>query len=257
MMNAGQVSQSSSLESGAHEHVRIRVALADDHPIVRYALRELLMPQEDIEVIGEWAISVDMIRVAKNANADILIAGLQQPHLSRLDVLRHAGPKPKIILLSASDDKNELIQALKLGCAGVVLKRSASEDILTCIRKVYAGGMWVDCTATTIIPNQLCHGKNENREVQIDSDLEQPFFSPREREILAMVAQGTANPGIAARLFVSPQTVKNHLHRMYSKLGVTDRHELVLYAIHEGIQRAPECNGSIHRVVRRRRVHSI
>jgi two-component system, NarL family, nitrate/nitrite response regulator NarL len=157
---------------------------------------------------------------------------------------QHSARKPKLIFLS--EDKHELVQALKLGCSGVVLKRSATEDILKCIRRVYAGEIWVDCQIEAFA--LMVQAKDQNGEMP-----GRCRFSRREREILTLVGQGFTNSEIAGRLHVSTQTVKNHLHHMFDKIGATDRLELELYSIHEGLQRERECDRAIHRGVRRKK----
>ena len=217
-----------------HKPRYIRVVLADDHPIVRYALREVLTLEADIKVVGEYGVVEEALRAGRHANADIMIADFRifDPSITAaLKVFRQSERKPKLVLLSACEDKNKLVQALQFGCSGVVLKRSATEDIIACIRKVYAGGIWVDCPANALM-RQVSSPTNENCDVP-----GKPHFSRREREILYLVVQDFTNPEIAARLLVSPQTVKNHLHSMYDKIGVADRLELVLYAVHEGLER--------------------
>jgi two-component system nitrate/nitrite response regulator NarL len=226
-------SQYAQSEISAHIPHCIRVALGDDHPIIRYALREVLAAKGDIKVVGESGGGAEIFLTGTHANADVLIVDfrISDPSVrAALKVFRHSAQKPKLILLSACEDKSELVQALKLGCSGVVLKRSAAEDIVACIRKVYAGGIWVDWQPKLSGP-QLSSARNENRDVPW-----KPYFSRREGEILDLVVQGFTNPEIAARLIVSPQTVKNQLHHMYEKIGVTDRLELILYAVHEGLQ---------------------
>lgn len=232
-------SQHAPSEVAAHKLRCIRVALADDHPIIRYALREVLALEPDIEVVQESGGGADALRAGRHANADVLIADFRISDPSVTDSLkgfRHS-KKPKLILLSTSEEKSELVQALKLGCSGVVLKRSAPEEIVACIHKVYAGGIWVDWQAKA--PGyQVSSVNNENCDVP-----EKLYFSRREREILDLVVQGLTNPEIAARLLVSPQTVKNQLHHMYDKIGVTDRLELILYAVHKGFQRVTNHKG--------------
>lgn len=242
--------QPAPFEVSAQKHHCIRVALADDHPIVLYALREVLACEADMKVIGESGGGAETLRAGRYANADILIADfrISDPSVTAaLRMFQQDARKPKLILLTASVDKNELVQALKLGCSGVVLKRSAAEDIVACIRKVSAGGMWVDCQ-TEAFARLVSHAKNENHDMP-----GKPYFSRREREILDLLMQGFTNPEIARRLLVSTHTVKNHLHHMYDKIGATDRLELMLYAVHENFQRATECNRPIHSILRRRK----
>jgi DNA-binding NarL/FixJ family response regulator len=207
----------------------IRVALANDHPIVRYGLRELLTLEEDIVVVGEAVSGPEAVEVVTATNADILIVDLGSA-TSRawglLELLRRAGNLVKTIALTDSENRNDFVRAMKLGCSGIVLKQTATQEMVTCIRSVHAGGIWLDRFAT------------ENSGTTYKNAGQPPLFSRREREILALLAHGYTNPQIAAKLFLSPQTIKNHLHHMYVKIGRKDRHQLAFYAIHQGLYRA-------------------
>ena len=144
-------------------------------------------------------------------------------------------PKPRVIVLTASEDKNEFVQAMKLGCSGIVLKQTAPELIVKSIRKVYSGEIWLDSHTTAAVMRQFAapgemlgtHPGARNRE--------RSPLSQREREIVSLVAQGYKNREMAEKMFISEQTVKNHLHNIFDKLGVSDRLELALYAIHKGL----------------------
>jgi DNA-binding NarL/FixJ family response regulator len=153
--------------------------------------------------------------------------------LSALQALQQFNKKAKIIILTASEDKNEFVQAMKLGCSGIVLKQTAPELIIKSIRKVHAGEIWLDSHTTAPVmrqfaaPGDVIGGSGKTRE--------RSPLSQREREIVGLVAQGYKNKEMAEKMFISEQTVKNHLHNIFDKLGVSDRLELALYAIHKGL----------------------
>jgi len=141
-----------------------------------------------------------------------------------------------VIVLTASDDKNEFVQAMKLGTSGIVLKQTATELLIKSIRKVHAGEIWLDSHTTAAVIRQFV----ANDEAPMAAAPVQANCSPRarrsplsqrEREIVALVAQGFKNKEMAEKMFISEQTVKNHLHNIFDKLGVSDRLELALYAI--------------------------
>jgi DNA-binding NarL/FixJ family response regulator len=143
-------------------------------------------------------------------------------------------------VLTASEDKNEFVQAMKLGCSGIVLKQTAPDLIVKSIRKVHAGEIWLDSHTTAAVMRQFQTGTEGNNSAGGGKGRERSPLSAREREIVALVAQGYKNKEMAEKMFISEQTVKNHLHNIFDKLGVSDRLELALYAIHKGLHLSPD-----------------
>jgi DNA-binding NarL/FixJ family response regulator len=214
----------------------IRIVIADDHPIFRDGLRKLLSLEADFEVVGEARDGSEVIDIVRETGPDVLLLDLRMPGMDGLAVLqslKSATAKTRIIILTASEDKNEFVQAMKLGCSGIVLKQTATELLYKSIRKVHSGEIWLDSHTTAAVmrqfasPSRLAGPDRKGRE--------RSPLSQREREIVGLVAQGFKNKEIAERIFISEQTVKNHLHNIFDKLGVSDRLELALYAIHKGI----------------------
>jgi DNA-binding NarL/FixJ family response regulator len=157
--------------------------------------------------------------------------------LQRLQV---AKGKTRVIVLTASDDKNEFVQAMKLGTSGIVLKQTATDQLIKSIRKVHAGEIWLDSHTTAAVIRQFVANEDAAPPPQPLSgapprERERSPLSQREREIVALVAQGFKNKEMAEKMFISEQTVKNHLHNIFDKLGVSDRLELALYAIHNNL----------------------
>jgi two-component system, NarL family, nitrate/nitrite response regulator NarL len=215
----------------------IRLVIADDHPIFRDGLRKLLSLEDDFEVVGEARDGTEVLDLVRDKDPDVLLLDLRMPGLDGLSVLqnlKNSGSRSKVIILTASDDKNEFVQAMKLGCSGIVLKQTATELLYKSIRKVNAGEIWLDSHTTAAVMRQFASptriGPSERK------SRERSPLSQREREIVALVAQGFKNKEIADKIFISEQTVKNHLHNIFDKLGVSDRLELALYAIHKGFQ---------------------
>jgi DNA-binding NarL/FixJ family response regulator len=215
---------------------KIRVVIADDHPIVRDGLRKLLSLEDDIEVIGEASDGREVLTVVQQTDPDVVLLDLRMPNLdglSALQALQQMNKRSRIIVLTASEDKNEFVQAMKLGCSGIVLKQTAPELIVKSIRKVYSGEIWLDSHTTAAVmrqfaaPGEVIGAGGKGRE--------RSPLSAREREIVSLVAQGYKNKEMAEKMFISEQTVKNHLHNIFDKLGVSDRLELALYAIHKGL----------------------
>ena len=215
----------------------IRILIADDHPIVRDGLRKLLSLEEDFEIVGEAADGCEVLDKVQELDPDVLLLDLRMPNLdglSALQTLQQTNKRTRVIILTASEDKNEFVQAMKLGCSGIVLKQTAPELIVKSIRKVHGGEIWLDSHTTAAVMRQFAapgeiggSGSGKTRE--------RSPLSHREREIVQLVAQGYKNKEMAEKMFISEQTVKNHLHNIFDKLGVSDRLELALYAIHKGL----------------------
>jgi DNA-binding NarL/FixJ family response regulator len=219
---------------GTEERQVIRIAIADDHPIFRDGLRKLLALEEDFQVVAEAREGKEVLEILQRDEPDILLLDLKMPGLDGLATLQRLQAqkiKTRIIVLTASDNEDEYIQAMKLGTSGIVLKQTATELLIKSIRKVYAGEIWLDSRTTAAVMRQFA-SPNE----AAAKDRERSPLSQREREIVVLVAQGFKNKEIAERMFISEQTVKNHLHNIFDKLGVSDRLELALYAIHKNIR---------------------
>jgi DNA-binding NarL/FixJ family response regulator len=215
----------------------IRVVISDDHPIVREGLRRLLALEGDIQVVGEAADGEATIAMVDHLGPDILLLDLRMPGidgLSALQRLQKVNKRTRVIVLTASEDKNEFVQAMKLGCSGIVLKQTAAELIVKSIRKVHAGEIWLDSHTTAAVMRQFA-SPNDPAPQGSARPRDRSPLSQREREIVALVAQGYKNKEMAEKMFISEQTVKNHLHNIFDKLGVSDRLELALYAIHKGL----------------------
>jgi two-component system, NarL family, nitrate/nitrite response regulator NarL len=222
----------------AREERFIKVVIADDHPIVRDGLKKLLLLEDDIKVVGEASDGRQVLELMQEQEPDVLILDLRMPNLDGLSVLQtlqQSGRKTRVIVLTASDDKNEFVQAMKLGCSGIVLKQTATELIVKSIRKVYSGEIWLDSHTTAAVMRQFASPADLANGTMNGKARERSPLSTREREIVQLVAQGYKNKEMAEKMFISEQTVKNHLHNIFDKLGVSDRLELALYAIHKGL----------------------
>ena len=236
-MNPGESLPTSSDNGTEFQPQSIRVVLADDHPIVRDGLRKLLSLEDDIEVVGEASDGREVVQVVQETNPDVLILDLRMPYmdgLATLQALQQIERKVRVIVLTASEDKNEFVQAMKLGCSGIVLKQTAPELIVKSIRKVHSGEIWLDSHTTAAVMRQFAAPTDAISGAPAKGRERSPL-SQREREIVGLVAQGYKNREMAEKMFISEQTVKNHLHNIFDKLGVSDRLELALYAIHKGL----------------------
>jgi DNA-binding NarL/FixJ family response regulator len=221
---------------------KIRIAVADDHPVFLDGLCRLLAMEEDFEVVAQVRNGRYVLEMLQHYKPDILLLDLKMPGLNGLATLEHlqAAKNPtRVIVLTASDDKKEFVLAIKLGASGVVLKQSVTEMLVQSIRKVHAGDICLDSQTTAAVVRQFVApdqasapsaGQSNPRESNRSP------LSPREREIVTLVAKGFKNREMAAHLSLSEQTIKNHLRKIFDKLGVTDRLELALYVVHHNLQ---------------------
>ena len=228
---------------GGGSKSKIRIVVADDHPIFRDGLCKLLALEEDFEVVAQAQDGREVLEVLQQYEPDILLLDLKMPGLDGLGTLQRlqaARNRTRVIVLTASDDKNEFVQAMKLGTSGIVLKQTATDLLIKSIRKVHAGEIWLDSHTTAAVIRQFVSADEMPAPPQAASaasprERERSPLSQREREIVALVAQGFKNKEMAEKMFISEQTVKNHLHNIFDKLGVSDRLELALYAIHNNL----------------------
>ncbi|HLI86226.1 MAG TPA: response regulator transcription factor [Bryobacteraceae bacterium] len=227
---------------------KIRIVIADDHPIFRDGLCKLLALEEDFEVVAQASDGRQVLDIIQQLEPDILLLDLKMPGLDGLATLQRlqsSKSKTRVIVLTASDDKNEFVQAMKLGTSGIVLKQTATDMLIKSIRKVHAGEIWLDSHTTAEVIRRFVSADEMPVAAPMASSSPLPSSSPRERErsplsqrereIVALVAQGFKNKEMAEKMFISEQTVKNHLHNIFDKLGVSDRLELALYAIHNNL----------------------
>ncbi len=214
----------------------IRVLVADDHAIFREGLRKLLEGAGDISVVGEAGDGDETVRLLHKLKPDVLLLDLRMPVKDGLGVLEEMNgdsAQTRVILVTEGENEHDVVRAMRLGARGVVWKQSASSLLLKSIRKVNAGEIWLDNRMTAEVIDAFKKSSDSG------ARREKPLLSPREKEIVHLVAQGFRNREIAEKLFISEQTVKNHLHNIFDKLGVSDRLELALYAIHHRLTETP------------------
>jgi two-component system nitrate/nitrite response regulator NarL len=207
----------------------IRVLMADDHAIFRDGVRKLLEIENDIKIVGEASSGNECIRMLTKLKPDILLLDIRMPDKDGLAVLEEINfdsLTTRVIVLTAAEDDRDAVRAMRLGARGVVLKQSASDLLVKSIRRVQEGQIWLDNRVTAEVMRAFA--KSSEGEPRRDKSL----LSDREKQVVQLVAQGHSNKEIGQRLFISPQTVKNHLHNVFDKLGVSDRVELALYALH-------------------------
>lgn len=209
----------------------IRIALADDHPIVLRGLRQLFDAERDIRVVAACAGGEEVLDAIRTSEVDVLVLDLRMPGLSGLDVLRTIHDeqiKCAAVLLTASVEDDQVVEAVRLGARGIVLKEAPPSVLLECVRRVHAGHRWLDQSTLTRAFDRVVQREHASREAAA-------LLTPRETEIVRMVAEGLRNREIAARIAIAEGTVKIHLHNIYEKLGVDGRVALVVYAREKGM----------------------
>ena len=209
----------------------LRVILADDHPLVLNGLYHLLLEYPEFEVLERCTSGADAIAAVHTHKPDILVLDLLMPGKDGLQVARELnenGGCPRIVLLTAQLHENQLIEALQLGVRGFVLKEMATKLLVECLRMVHAGGQWLEKDAASRAMEKLVRREARGREIAT-------LLTPREIEVVRMVARGLSNKEIGATLFIAEGTVKIHLHNIYEKLGIGRRAELIRAADDYGL----------------------
>jgi DNA-binding NarL/FixJ family response regulator len=221
------VRASKSISRGDPVDKPIRILIADDHPILRDGLRKLLEAEEDFVVAGEASNGHEALQFTRQLEPDMLLLDLMMPGVPCLEVLRALTASPiatRTLLLTASIEPTDFVKALQLGARGVVMKDAASQLLMTAIRKVMGGEYWIGRDGVSGVVNTI--------RAQVAEAGERRFgLTPRQLAIVATVTAGLTNRDIAGRFSLSEETVKHHLTKIFSKLGVSNRLELALFAI--------------------------
>lgn len=208
----------------------ITLVLADDHPIVLDALQSLFSLQPDFQVVGRCLNGEDAMEQLTRHRPDILVLDLRMPNGDGLEVLRDMARlnlDTRVVVLTAAVSDDDVLEAIRLGIRGLVLKESAPKTLVECVRRVHAGGQYIEPRFLTRALDAAQQRDTGRREVE-------SLLTPRERQILRMVADGLRNKEIAGQLDISEGTVKIHLHNIYEKVNLDSRVELALYARSKG-----------------------
>jgi DNA-binding NarL/FixJ family response regulator len=213
---------------------KIKVAVVDDHTLFREGIRKILSLEKDIEIVGEAYDGDEVIALLSRCQPDIMLLDIKMERVNGLHILPQivgSFPHLKVIVLTAQISQVESTQAIKDGARGIILKHAASEFLIKGIRKVYQGELWADSSTMTLVVDTL----SRRFRLDLKPEKNRKELSDRELEVVALLAEGHRNKEIASKLFISEQTVKTHLTNIFQKLEVTDRLELALYAIRNGL----------------------
>ena len=209
----------------------MRLVLADDHPLVLDGLEQLFRLERDIEVVARCRDGHEALRAVRQHQPDLLILDVKMPGrdgLSVLQAIRGEGLPTETVLLTAALDDDQLVDAVRLGVRGVVLKESAPRMIVNAIREVRAGGSYMEGRAVSRALQKLVRRDEAVRHAEKQ-------LTPRELEIVRLAASGARNRDIAERLSITEGTVKIHFHNVYEKLGIDSRVALAMWARDQGL----------------------
>jgi two-component system, NarL family, nitrate/nitrite response regulator NarL len=216
----------------------IRVVVLDDQNLFRDGLIKLISEQPDMEVVGctnDVAAAAEHIRKLRPHIALMGWSGSPADAQKIFLALEDSHSATRMIMLVSDNSRDGLMDAVRNGCCGIVSRRTSTELLLKSIRKVHDGEFWLDRATTAEVIRGLAKRAQANQAPRPGLREHAAVLSQREMEIVALVAQGFKNKEMAERMFISEQTVKNHLHNVFDKLGVSDRLELALYAIHHNL----------------------
>ena len=214
---------------------KVRVLVVDDHPMWRNGVRADLEGSNRAEVVGEAGDGGEAIDLAREVMPDVVLMDLQLPRVSGVDATRaiiEESPHIKILVLSASAEEADVLEAVKAGASGYLLKSSSAADVVDAVLRVRTG-------EPVFTPSLAGLVLSEFRRLAAP-DQNEPGLTPRENEVLKLIAKGYTYKEIGEKLFISTKTVQNHVQNILTKLQLKKRYELMRYAIQKGLDRAPE-----------------
>ncbi|MFI7540001.1 response regulator [Actinoplanes sp. NPDC049599] len=220
----------------------IRVLLADDQPLIRAGFRMFVEPDPEVEVVGEAGTGREAVELARSARADVVLMDIRMPDMDGIEATRRIAAAEdlagvRVLVLTTFENDDNVVLALRAGASGFLGKHVDPVDLLHAIRVVAAGEALLSPAATRGLVSRFL---SQPVPSALPAALELGSLTEREREVLALVAYGLSNDEIAERLHLSPLTVKTHINRAMTKLGVRDRAQLVVIAYQSGLVRPGE-----------------
>jgi DNA-binding NarL/FixJ family response regulator len=208
----------------------IRILVADDHPVVREGLIAILSTQPDFEIVGEAETGLEVIAQTAKLQPDLILLDLAMPVLDGVETLkqlRQSNPEARVIVFTAFDTDERILSAVQAGAQGYLLKGVPREELFKAVRVVHAGGSLLQPVVASKLMRQVSNRSQQSSEVEP--------LTPREMEVLQLLAQGLQNKEIAAELVISQRTVKFHVSSIMGKLGAGNRTEAVAIAAQQGL----------------------
>ena len=209
----------------------IRIVVADDHPVVRFGVRNMLTSEPGFEVVGEAEDGDDALTQTLELEPDILLLDLLMPRLPGLEAMRAImtrSPRVKIVLLTSTITQQQIIEALQIGARGIVLKDTVAGDLTQALRAVLGGDYWIGGERVANLVKAL---QQLMAQAAAAPDRKTYGLTPRELEVVACIVEGCSNRDIAKQFNISEETVKRHLSNVFDKTGVSTRLELALFTI--------------------------
>ncbi|MEA2498003.1 MAG: hypothetical protein QOH26_408 [Actinomycetota bacterium] len=223
-----------------HSAKLIRVVLVDDQELVRVGLRRILHPDEGFEIVAECSDGSEVEAAVADTDPDVVVMDIRMRSVDGIEAtrrLRAGGDRPPVLVLTTFDDDELLSEALRAGVAGFQLKDAPAEDIIRATRDVAAGGAWLDPAVTGRVLSAYRGAPHQRKEMNDRAKL----LTPRELEVLRLIARGSTNSEIAGSLVISEVTVKTHVGHILTKLSLRDRAAAIVFAYENGLvtNRAP------------------
>ena len=213
--------------------MKTKLLLVDDHAVVRSGLRMLLDGESDVEIVGEAGTASEAIRAVSNLKPNVVLMDIGLPDMSGIDAtkeVKRLWPDVAVVALTIHEDQEYFFKMLEAGVSGYVPKRAAPEELMTAIRVAASGEVYLyPSLAKLLVKDYLLNEPVENDEQNLNN------LTPREQEVLTLLADGDSNAEIGEKLSISPKTVSRHRENIMRKLNLHSRTELVKYAIRKGI----------------------
>ena len=218
----------------------IRIMIVDDHAVIRAGLRMLIEQDQTMSVVAQAGNRAEALHLAEKEQPDIILFDLMlgdEDGLEFLPALCDTSPSSRVLVLTGVQTAESHRIAIRRGAMGIVLKQQAADLLLKAIRKVYAGEVWID---RSMMGSVLDDVRSERQQGSNTEATKIASLTPREREVVALVSEGLKNKLIGERLYISETTVTHHLSSVFSKLEVSDRLELIIYAVRHGLAKMPK-----------------
>ena len=220
----------------------MQIVIVDDHDLARESLRDMLTDEPDIEVVGEAANGREAIALCSHLRPDIVLMDVRMPQMDGLEATREIKqrlPKISVLMVTMHENPDYLLEALRAGAAGYILKDASQEEVVTAVRQVLAGESPLDPElAARLLRRMADETQKQKSSLRGPRGHEEALLeplTPRELEVLGLLKRGWTNPQIARKLVISPKTVKRHVEHIITKLGVSDRTQAVVRALELGI----------------------
>lgn len=220
------------MTTGMQPTTAIRILLVDDHTLFRSGIKALLQRQPDFEVVGEAGDGLEGLKRAKSLKPDVVLLDLHMPGISGREAVQlivEEVPETRVVMLTVSEDADDLLEALRAGAQGYLLKNIDADFLINAVRRAAAGEAVMSSQMTAKLMQNVCRANKQSPVADHEK------LSPREREILLFLARGSSNKEIARTLDLAESTVKIHIQGILRKLGMSSRVQAAVYAVEHGL----------------------